>query len=229
MLPATLQNRPTAEEWKNALAALYQENKKICSKNRQHVYRAAYGKCPWCVVESNTKQVKQNKIGNTVKTRTQRIAQKIAPKQVTAAAYRQANTTTPKKWKYTAGTYRRDAKVLYLLCIVMGLVVTALPSQFMADLLYSTVSVHISDTAMIILSMIFGLGAGFLVAHLTEQKYLQTVNAWPWLLISLTVPLAAWVAMAAVTLAIAIIIFILQVVFTLIVVGIILAALAGGG
>ena len=227
VLPATLQNRPTAEEWKDALLALFQERMTTCSKNGQHVYRTAYGKCPWCVAESNTKQPRNT--GNTVNNYIQKVAQKIAPKRIAAAAQRKANATTPKRWGYTAGTYHRDAKVLYVLCIVIGLVVTALPSRFFANEIYSAFDFRISETAMIVLCMIFGLAAGIIISYLTEQKYLQTLNAWPWLLISLTVPLAAWAAMAVVALAIMIIVGILYVLFIIIVVGFILAAIVGGG
>lgn len=43
--------RPTAEQWVRALTAL-ERGFTRCSRHSGHYYNAAYGKCPWCPIES---------------------------------------------------------------------------------------------------------------------------------------------------------------------------------
>ena len=40
--------RPSAAEWASKCSRLYSEKYKICHANKKHVFRADYGKCPWC-------------------------------------------------------------------------------------------------------------------------------------------------------------------------------------
>ena len=47
--PETQQKRPSAVEWIEALRKLlYDTPLSSCRKNRSHMYRTTYGKCPWC-------------------------------------------------------------------------------------------------------------------------------------------------------------------------------------
>lgn len=228
VLQSTLQNRPTAQEWCDALRRLFDETMTVCSKHKEHVYRAAYGKCPWCEMESKTRQPKQpNPVVTSIQNNSQKAYQKLAPAKAAAAAQRKANITTPKGWTYTPGTYRRDAKALYLLCIVVGMVITSLPLQTELNIIYQAFGYSISPVLLTILNVIFGAIGGFVVASLSSESYLRAVNAWPWLWMSLLSPLAAWAGMLIVALAIMLIVLVVYLIIGFIGLMIFLAILAG--
>lgn len=46
--PATIANRPTAQEWVIALGQLLLSTMTTCAKNTSHVYPAVYPECSWC-------------------------------------------------------------------------------------------------------------------------------------------------------------------------------------
>lgn len=52
--PSTINKRPSAREWQNALGKLLNSNMKTCKKlyPEVHVYPASYHKCPWCAIKS---------------------------------------------------------------------------------------------------------------------------------------------------------------------------------
>lgn len=212
VLPATIQNRPSATEWKDALLRLFNEKMSTCPKHSDHVYLKSYGKCPWCAAAERSRPPRQPVRLMTATQNAGQIAyQKLAPARAAAAAQRAASAATPRNWSYTAPTYRNDVKPLYLLCLICGVLGAILPLQIVSDIVREFVGQTVDRTVLLALSLTFGLAAGWLVAALTKERYLRAVNAWPQLCFALTVPLVTWAGMALTLLAISIVLAIVSI------------------
>lgn len=224
VLPSTLKNRPSAAEWAEALHRLFNEEMTVCSQNREHVYRTAYGKCPWCAVEARKAPGKKPPHAASAQTYAQKAYQRVAPAPSAAQAQPTRTPTAPSRWTYTRGTYRKDASPLYLLCLIVGMVGAALPLKGALPVVRSLLEYPVPPGLILLVGLLFGLAGGWLVAARTRGLYLGARNPWPLLCLSLLAPIAAWIGMAVALLAISLVKAIVGIFSTLLFFLIIIAA-----
>ncbi len=189
----TLDKRPTAGEWKNALWKLYNEQMTICASDKYHIYPAQYkAGCPWCAVQGNT--------GRNINGVKKPSAQSPLRKGSTAPAGRRTGRSSaaslgimnsaPANTRYN----RREAWPLYVLCIVAGVVGAVLPCHYLAAEINKAFGMHAGAGAVGAIAAILGLLCGYLTASKMACRYRTAVHGLPWLCTSLAVPAGTWAA-----------------------------------
>lgn len=179
--PATIANRPTAEEWQIAMYHLLNSKMTECTMAlpKRHLYPESYhNTCPWCELERR---------------RFVPAAQNSAPG---AIPYRnptqRGNSFVPNaKRKYVLGSVR-GAWPLWLICIMTGIIGGLLLAplvlkiganiEFISDMTINEAYVLLSTSGAI---------TGGTIALLSQQSYTHAGTAWPWLCLSLLAPVGA--------------------------------------
>ena len=191
----TLDRRPSAEEWKNALWKLYNTQMITCRSDKYHVYPAQYKACcPWCQVQVNTGQ------------KNIRAAGKRGPHPIyrqKAAAFlknRPASGTIPvtsPAFMNTALTNtrynRREAWPLFALCMAVGAIGAALPCRYLSGEINRAFNMQTGAAIIGVIVGILGLICGYLIAKRAEPHYRTAANGWPWLCTSLAAPAGSWI------------------------------------
>ena len=85
----------------------------------------------------------------------------------------------------------RNPAQLYILCIAVACAVLLAFSKEEAALCASSLSLSLSESAVIALDLLFGTLAGAGVAWVCKEAYENAVNCWPWLLASAAAPVVA--------------------------------------
>ena len=201
--PATLNRRPTAAEWYSALAQLYQGPMTKCKTNPLHFYPGHYNAgCPWCAIDQKVKTPPP--VVNP-----QPLQGTITSNPTTGAPVVPQNTQRTQGTRYN----RRESWPLYLMCILVGAIGAAYPTKFVTYELSSMTDINWSMALVGIILALVGGGCGAYIASLADDSYVTSTNGWPWMLLSVLAPIAAWVILFLVVLAIYLIIMAIAVMF----------------
>lgn len=142
------------------------------------------------------------------------------------------NTTTVNNHTTIIRSIKRESWPMWVLFIIAGLVSGPIEAHFIAMPLID--DIFELDIPMIVGYIVMGIvGAlsGVLISHLAQEKYQSADKGWPWLLLSVCVPLLTFVATAVLVAAIALVVGILYVALFLIILaigGAVAAACCGG-
>ena len=127
---------------------------------------------------------------------------------------------------------KRESWPMWVLFIIAGLVSGPIEAHFIAmPLIYDIFDLDIPMIVGYIVMGIVGALSGVLISHLAQEKYQSADKGWPWLLLSVSVPLLTFVATAVLVAAIALVVGILYVALFLIILalgGAVAAACCGG-
>ena len=142
-----------------------------------------------------------------------------------------SNTTVNNHTTMTK-SIKRESWPMWVLFIIAGLVSGPLEAHFIAmPLIYDIFELDIPMIVGYIVMGIVGALSGVLISHLAQEKYQSADKGWPWLLLSVCVPLLTFVATAVLVAAIALVVGILYVALFLIILaigGAVAAACCGG-
>ena len=201
----TIARRPTSQEWMAALGQLLQNAMITCNKDASHVYPTGYPKCPWCRRSSQ------------FVTSTQNNSRQINISNATAGSI----NTTANRLLIGSGQIRRDAWPVWLMCITLGLVGGFAMGPFLIAATQEVFNFELTlNAARGILTVLGGI-VGAVVSHYTQEKYQTAFNGWPWLLVSLLVPVGTAAVTAVLMLVIGLVI--LAVMIVLYIIGLIFA------
>ena len=175
----TIQNRPSAREWMDALARLYSSQLSTCGKNKSHVYLSSYGHCPWCDIVTPTPTPSSNTWSSS--------ASGTSPFAYTSFASR--NTRRRRLWNM------RPTRPLWVVCILVGIATGPLLAGPLRGLLLLTGMLVTPLDGALVLSVV-GAVIGCLVAFFVQNDYQKADTAWPWFLVSLLIPLLVFVTVA---------------------------------
>lgn len=206
--------RPTPEQWYVALGDM-QQKLTTCSKEKSHMYASHNKKCPWCAVTETMNAIVPvtNKSNNT---------------QI-------GNNTNGNKLKKSKpqGTIKRSSWPMWVLFILLGCITGPIEAHFIAmPLVYDYIDASIPMIVGYIVMAVIGALSGVFISHFAHGRYETANKGWPWMLLSLCVPLLTLVATAVLVAAIAIVIGVVYIalfIIVLIVGGAIAAACCGGG
>lgn len=206
--------RPTPEQWYIALNDM-QQKLSTCSKEKSHMYSSHNKNCPWCdVVDNMNAVVPVTNISNN--------SQNSNNSQI--------NKTNQNKPKVGI---KRSSWPMWLFFIVVGCVTGPIAAHYIAmPLIYEYIDIDVPMIVGYIVMAIVGGLSGAFISYFAQEKYETANKAWPWLLLSLCVPLLMLAATAVLVAAIALVIGVLYIallIIVLIVGGAIAAACCGGG
>lgn len=232
----TIDRRPTADEWIAALGRLYNSKMTTCSKDPLHRYPAHYtARCPWCAIlqplpVTPTPQTVKNNQTNKYSSVTG-TSSFTGSTSSTSSSTSTRTTTTSSTSSTSRSSYRthREPWLLYLMCIVVGILGAAYPAEFITYNLIEMTDVSLDTTFVGVVLAILGLLAGWGIAALASDRYQYSNHGWPWLLLSVLAPIASWIGVFLLALALMLFIGAIAVVFGISIVFGILAALCGGG
>lgn len=107
---------------------------------------------------------------------------------------------------------KRDSWPMWLLFIIVGIASGPLAAHFIAmPLIYEYIDIEIPMMVGYIVMAIIGGLSGAFISHFAQEKYQTANNGWPWLLLSLCVPLLLIVATALLIAAIALVVGIIYI------------------
>lgn len=146
------------------------------------------------------------------------------------------STVTTKNNSYASFSVKRESWPMWLLFIATGLVSGPLMAYFLVipyimPLVYEHIDFVIPEAVLYIAMLVIGGIVGAVISHFTQDNYETATKGAPWLLISLLVPLATFIATAFVVAAVALvvgIVYVLIVIVILAIGGAIAAACCGG-
>lgn len=214
----TIMNRPSANEWQNALGKLYYGQFNTCKKNNKHVYIKQYKKCPWCEVEKN-----QKKSAEIVKTNTQLTVTSQSTNTVKNA---NNNVVTSSGSKIANKT--RNAFPLWLFCVSTGIASAPLFYKTLCSTVKRNFEYSLDfGTAQLILLILGGV-VGLAIAYLCSESYKDSDFPIGWLFISLLVPIVTGIVAAIILLILFILYWILKIIIGLIVIIFILFVIGAG-
>lgn len=195
----TIDRRPTAEEWIAALGKLYNSKMTICSKDPLHRYPAHYtARCPWCAILQPVPLTPPPQPPKPKDNRSSTTSSGISSTSFSSGTSSSTSTTT------SSSSYRnrREPWLLYLLCIVVGILGAAYPAEYITYNLISMTDVSLGTTLVGVVLAVLGLIFGWIIAAAASDKYQYSKHGWPWLLLSVLAPVAAWIAVFLLALAI---------------------------
>lgn len=160
---STIDKRPTAEEWQVALGKLLNTKMAICKKAYPDVH-VYPASYHTCPWCKGTKTIPISKNKKAAKLR--------------------KNITVNKIY---------DAKLFWIICIVVGLFGTPFLSKYFIPMCYRFCSVALSNNAACIVLAIAGAITGGIIAYYGQNYYLKSDYPWLWCLLSLLVPFAAFI------------------------------------
>ena len=181
---STIERRPSVEEWKKALWELYMCKMKTCHmQSVDHVYPASYPKCPWC-----------------------EIASEITARSKAKPAISSTNGTDNTPVKHIV----RSATVLWVLCVLSGLIITPLIVYFAFPYISSSFDVDLPfpEYVLYIISGIIGGISGIVIPFFCQEAYQTAKKGEPYLFLSLLSPVVAILITALLGLAVGLIVLI---------------------
>lgn len=230
---ATVDRRPSAREWCDALLPLFKSELTQCPHDSHHRYAAHYRKgCPWCDAARRSAAPIRAASGPVVTNRQVHGAatQTAVPRRpaaghvpVTPPAYtpvRNGSGSAPAR-------PRRSAWLLYLLCIVVGALGAAYPADILAQVVWSNFDLELSALAATLILGGAGALSGAVIAWMASDRYICSRNGWAWMLLSLLAPPAAWVAIALLLLALALVLAVVSAVMGIVGAILLLIMMAG--
>lgn len=218
--------RPSEEEWYNELSVM-QQNLKTCPKDSSHLFPSHNKICPWCAIENIALPVPQRKTtNNNIHSSSNNIKSNYASSKTNTSSNTKSNNTT------SILSIKRESWPMWVLFIIVGLISGPIEAHFIAmPLIYDIFDLDIPMIVGYIVMGIVGGLSGVLISHLAQEKYQSANKGWPWLLLSVCVPLLTFVATAVLVAAIALVVGILYVALFLIILaigGAVAAACCGG-
>lgn len=229
----TIDRRPTADEWIAALGRLYSSRMTTCSKDSLHRYPAHYtARCPWCAI---LQPLPVPPTPQTVKNNQTNKYSSVTGTSSFTGSTSSTSSSTSTRTTTTASTSRssyrthREPWLLYLMCIVVGILGAAYPAEFITYNLIEMTDVSLDTTFVGVVLAILGLLAGWGIAAAASDRYQYSNHGWPWLLLSVLAPIASWIGVFLLALALMLFIGAIAVVFGISIVFGIIAALCGGG
>lgn len=211
--------RPSEEEWYNELSVM-QQNLKTCPKDSSHLFPTHNKACPWCEIKNNMLPV---------------VASKQSSKSTNTRNVNNSSNVVSSSSKKTSTvqiSIKRDAWPMWVLFSIVGLITGPIEAHYIAmPLIYDIFDLDIPMIAGYIVMGIVGILSGVFISHFAQEKYQSSDKGWPWLLLSLCVPLLAFAATAILVAAIALVVGILYVALFILVIaigGAIAAACCGG-
>lgn len=227
--PETINRRPTAEEWIAALGRLYNGKMTTCSRNSLHRYPGHYtAGCPWCAIEKKSGTIHVQTPPPQPQKPSQPSTPPLKPQSSTLGSTTGSTTSSNTGSRKTSRTYR-EPWPLYLMCIVVGILGAAYPAEFVAYNLSDMCDLSLDTTFVGVVLAILGLIAGWAIAAAASDSYQYSNNGWPWLLLSVLAPVAAWIGVFLLALALYLIVGAIAIVFGIAIVGGILGAMCSGG
>jgi serine/threonine protein kinase len=209
--------RPTSEEWYNALSDM-QQNLKICSQDDKHMYSSHLKKCPWCELEKNMRAA-------------------IPISQQTSNSYK--GTTTNSKTTSSATTSKKVkspvtfATILFwIFSLLSSTVATAALGYFLSPVIYELIADDVNSTVTLVATIACAI-AGFISSIIYNAiwsarakygkfkwyDYILNILTSVAIVIGIVIAIALIIAVGMIILAIA------MIVLTLFLIG----ALLGGG
>lgn len=215
--------RPSEEEWYNELSIM-QQNLKTCSKDNSHLFPSHNKTCPWCAIENTALPVPKRKTtsNNTYS----------SSKGTKNSSSSTTNISSNAKSNTSSRSIKRESWPMWLLFIISGLVAGPIEAHFLAmPLIYEIFDIDIPIFVGYIVMGIVGILSGVFVSHFAQEKYQTADKGWPWLLLSVCIPLLTFAATAVLVAAIALIVGIIYLVIVVAIIaigGAIAAACCGG-
>lgn len=207
----TIARRPTSQEWMATLGQLLQNAMTTCNKDASHVYPAGYPKCPWCRRSSQFPTSTQNNSRQT---------------NISNATASSMNTTAS-GLLIGSGQIRRDAWPVWLMCITLGLVGGFAMGPFLIAATQEVFSFELTLNAARGILLVLGGIVGAVVSHYFQEKYQTAFNGWPWLLVSLLVPVGTALVAAVLMLVIGLVILAVMIVLYIIGLVVVIACICG--
>lgn len=213
---STISKRPSAEEWQNVLWSFYNESFDKCISNSSHVFPKHYAHCPWCAISTPPVSVK-----------------KLTPKpnNNSNSSYYSGtahNNSATIKTNSNGVAMRRDPWLLYLVCIVIGLVSSPFMGQLLVTVVEGAFDFSISTTFAYIALAIIGGISGALIAFWSSERYETAYNGWPWLFMGLLAPVGAALVVAGIMLVIFLVMLVFYIVVAIIALACVCGVCAGG-
>ena len=209
---STINNRPSAEEWLNALWKLYNASLDTCKSDPSHLYIKNYGQCPWCAIKKIPVVSSAHSSGSVKRNN---------------ASPRNSMGYTP-TYSSSGTQVRRDPWLLYLVCIVIGCVSSPFLGNLLVGIVDEVFDFAISETFTYIALGIIGAVSGGFIAYKGSDAYEIAYNGWPWLLLGLLAPVGSVVITAAIMLVIGIIIIALYIIAGIIAIACAIGICSGG-
>lgn len=221
-----INNRPTAREWREAMARMINEidSKKVydtCVTYKSHIYRHDYGTCPYCAKTKPIPKKFPSPIlvnGNT---------NNSTNNQYTQQAHLTYSTTT--------SIARRTVYPLWIFSILFGIITGVSLSPMFHNWIYGLFNFDLYITAIQVIMSALGIAAGIVVSYFLGDYYQNVSNGLLALLISLLAPVATFVGGIALLLAAALVIIVVNILIALVkilliilIIGVIIGALLGG-
>lgn len=198
----TISRRPSAEEWQRVLGELYLCKMTECRKvaNELHLYPSSYSKCPWC-------DIKHNSIFNH-----SNIARNNIYREVRNNPYKSMQLQNMKT------IIRRKSWPFWLICILVGLITCPFMAPFVMPICHDIFDFKLSiDDAYVMLAIAGGIVGAF-IAHFGQESYQEADVVWPWLILSLFVPIVTALVLSAIMLVIYLVALVIVVVLSMLVV-----------
>lgn len=199
---ATITNRPTASQWRNALWEVCNGKLKTCSKapSELHVYPESYPICPWCEM----KKIYTPLSSTPIKHKTTGPQVNYTPTHTVVGSVNGKTSVSP-----PAGRSGIDWWFL-IPCIILGLVSGLVIGPSAAPLVRRHLGITMSGEEMQLILAIIGGGTGFEIVRLTSKR-ITSPSMWLRAGIFLLIPVATCLAACAVALVIVLIIFLVAI------------------
>lgn len=227
--------RPNTEDWYMALEE-FEKHVKTCSKNEKHEYYDKLKKCPWCEIDNKMNSFMTQQVALQQKALKSSVQNNNTTTKTNTSTTTNKSTVTTKNNSYASFSVKRESWPMWLLFIATGLVSGPLMAYFLVipyimPLVYEHIDFVIPEAVLYIAMLVVGGIVGAVISHFTQDNYETATKGAPWLLISLLVPLATFIATAFVVAAVALvvgIVYVLIVIVILAIGGAIAAACCGG-